>query len=118
MARKGYSNKEQDQLQKLKLENKRLKKQISSLRKLVSRNDYQHYEDVKEMSETESVDKREELLNKWQCWDCKKGMLRYIPFSKMGIEHFIRKCDNCGKRTKSKEKKKDTDDSLKPENDT
>jgi hypothetical protein len=38
-----------------------------------------------------------DLVEKWQCYDCTDGILRLVIFG----NRYVRICDCCGKRTKS-----------------
>jgi len=100
--------KEWSEIQKLKNENSKLRKQIGKLRKVISRVDFEHYQHIQELldaQEREDVEftkksKRDILKEKWKCWDCSEGILKLVIIFKVGEEHYFRKCNNCGKRTK------------------
>lgn len=85
--------KEYDELQQLKHENKKLKRQNARLRKLLDRVDLGRYEEVKE----EETVERDEA---WRCFDCGKGTLRLKTFELRDGMRYYRECDVCEKRTK------------------
>ncbi len=110
MKRRNYSDKEQDQLKRLQRENTKLKKQIASLRKQLSRIDldrYSHLKDIIEAheDEDEAFDIKESIeleKKKWECFDCTDGILRLVMVWKAGVPFYLRKCDGCAKKTKLK----------------
>lgn len=107
MARKK-GIKEFDEVQKLKHENKKLRRENSKLRKVIKNVDFERYSFVQDLltsvdyeNDKESI--KQTLEEKWKCYKCGIGILRLIILFKMNKEHYFRKCDNCGKRTKLKE---------------
>jgi len=100
--------------QKLKKENKKLKKQIAQLRKIINRIDLDQYDNLKntiikqelEEKEKKSIDRatkdQAQKEEAWKCYNCNMGVLRLIIFeNRVGIRYY-RCCDNCSKRTKAK----------------
>jgi len=97
---KNKQNKEIDPINKLKQENKRLKRELKSARKLLDR--YLVAEEKGLIEEdiivpSKKRQKEKELIEQWKCYSCDVGVLRLI---RAGNRYF-RKCDNCGKNTKS-----------------
>lgn len=94
------SEKEFEFIEKLKQENKKLKRDLKVARKLLDR---YHVAEEKGLIEEDIItpskkrQKEKELLEQWQCYTCGKGVLRLI---RIGNRYF-RKCDKCGKNTKS-----------------
>lgn len=108
--RNRYAEKELDQLQKLKYENKRLKRQIAALRKQIARIDIDRYENIKDIIERhhkEDLDERlleekKKLETKWECHECKRGVLVRHELMRIDGAFYYRKCNNCNHRTKVK----------------
>lgn len=97
-----------DQLARLKYENKKLKRQIKQLRKVIDRLDLDRYNNVKRILEqNERLEKeearrllKEQLEKKWKCWDCNDGVLHRKEVLRRDGAFYYRLCDNCKKRTK------------------
>lgn len=111
MARKLHNkDKEWTESQKLKDENRRLRRQIGKLRRVISRLDIERYQYLKELLESqENQDaeavrqvRQKDVEQKWECYECGEGILRIIVFNRANDTVYLRKCDNCGKRTKMK----------------
>lgn len=109
--RRRYADGEQDQLQYLKDQNKRLKREISSLRKQIQRLDLDRFASFKEALdrideiEMEQTAKRKEKdisKEKWKCWDCNVGQMRLKVWDRLDGPHYQRVCDHCNKRTTMK----------------
>jgi len=93
-------DKEFDLLDRLKKENQILKRDLKSARKMLDR--YLVAEDKGLIQEdiicpSKKRQKEQELKEQWRCYTCNIGVLRLI---RAGNRYF-RKCDNCGKNTKS-----------------
>lgn len=107
---KRRSGREHDQLQTLKNENRALKRQIASLRKQLARTDIDQYENLKTLVEKEKKNKNkkdiisdlEKEAKRWECWECKAGVLTRIPVFRRDGEFFFRICSNCKNRTRLK----------------
>ena len=114
-SRTNRGDKEYDQLDKLKHENRRLKRQISQLRKLIDRFDLDRFEHVKEL--IESHEQQERLIKNlqkekaWKCHDCGKGTLRLRTLDRRDGTFYNRVCDNCNKRTRLKRYTPDVEES-------
>ena len=110
MKRRNLNKKETDQLKKAQLENIKLKRQVSSLRRQLSRVDLEGYAHIKDTLEAlEAEDNEDEVRESleqhqktWECFDCGVGVLKLTMVSKMGEPFYFRKCDHCSKRTKLK----------------
>ena len=110
MGRRKYGDREYDSLDKLKHENKRLKRQISALRKQVARIDINRYENLKDLLQKHDqedvseqvVKEQERLKKKWECHSCKQGTLKLKIFERRDGIFYFRKCDSCDNRTKTK----------------
>lgn len=118
--RRHYNDGELDQLQKYKIENRKLKHTISQLRKQISRIDLDRFQNLKD--KLDSLDRLEaeeaakergiESDKRWECWTCRTGTLRVHVIEKPTGSIYNRVCDNehCGHRTKFQkldQKKKD-----------
>lgn len=112
MGRKSNRPKNDGELKdirRLKLENSKLKKQISALRKQLSRIDIDRYQHLKDMIEAheeqdstfDSTVALEELKTKWECHSCKQDYLKLILVPRMDGTFYFRRC-SCGNRTKLK----------------
>lgn len=94
---------------RLKLENDKLKKQISSLRKQLSRIDIDRYSNLKDIieaqdEEDDNFDSKtalEDLKAKWECHECHEDYLKLIIVPRLDGTFYFRKC-SCGHRTKLK----------------
>ena len=109
---KSKNKKELDDLQRLKYENKALKRQISRLNKQLSRLDLDRYQNLQEIVEVQCKEeqdlhkktKRQLLLEKWACFDCRdegeEGYLRLIIINRPDGVFYLRRCRECGRKTK------------------
>ena len=95
-------DKEYDEVQQLKHENKKLKRQNARLRKLLDRIDLNRLDELKE--EEEVAKERDEV---WRCFDCGKGTLRMKTIELRDGMRYYRECDVCEKRTKMQRLTKD-----------
>jgi hypothetical protein len=110
MKRRRYNHKEQDDLQRLKRENDRLKKQVSSLRKQLARVDIDRYENLQDLIHKYDKEEAAEIIakehkakeQKWKCYECPEGILRLKVFERQDGIFYMRKCDKCVNRTKLK----------------
>jgi hypothetical protein len=102
-------SKEYSREQKLIHENKRLKRELSQLRKQLARIDLDRYDTVKEMIQEHYQEERaqegqdilDNLKKSWTCHECHEGHLEIILYNKLDSTWYFRKCVNCGNRTKS-----------------
>lgn len=118
MGRKTYNrDKEWSEVQGLKAENRKLRRQISKLRKVIDRLDierYQHLKDLLEAHEKEDnkqiyEQQQKNLEKRWECYECGEGILRIIIYNRPDGPHYQRRCDNCGQKTRVKPFHKDVE---------
>jgi DNA-directed RNA polymerase subunit M/transcription elongation factor TFIIS len=104
-----YSDKENNQLQRLKHENEKLKRQITSLRKQLSRVDIDRYQNLKELvqqqyeedqAEFKALKTKQSLRAQWLCHDCGQDVLKIVIVTRRDGDFYFRRCNHCGKRTK------------------
>lgn len=110
--KRNHGYKELDQLQTLKRENEKLKRQISSLRKQLARIDLDRYVHVKSIVEDHLAGQEveqstqsmlESMKNTWKCHSCSDGHMEIETYSKAGNLWYYRSCSNkCGNRTTGK----------------
>jgi DNA-directed RNA polymerase subunit M/transcription elongation factor TFIIS len=108
--RNRYADKELDELQKVKYENKRLKKQIASLRKQLQRVDIDRYENLKDLLYKHANEDLEEkikvqkqkLKKQWECHVCRAGFMKIHTINRRDGLVYYRKCTECDNRTKIK----------------
>lgn len=105
-----FNRKEEDQLQKLKRENKNLRDSISKLRKQLARIDLDRYSQVRDIVEEHLAEETQEISaqdmlksmkNQWQCHDCGVGHLEIHLYTRADGTFYYRLCNNCPNRTKS-----------------
>lgn len=114
---KRSRNKDYSTEQRLKHENKKLKRQISQLKKLISRINLAEYENLKDaivQQETENQIEKAILEEKkkeeaWKCYHCENGILRLKTLGLANGVRYWRKCDNCSHRTKAKKYTQDVE---------
>lgn len=105
--------KEFDDIQKLKNDNKKLRIQVSKLRKVIKNIDLDHYNFVKDLLESDNFNEtpikvtNKKLEEKWSCYKCDSGILRLIIVNKCGEPYYFRKCDYCENKTKTKKYNED-----------
>lgn len=115
MKHRQLRGKEQDQLQRLKQENAKLKQELTKLRKSSKDIDYENYERLKKIvkqqyKEELSFKKKEKTLEeKWQCYKCSEGIMKLIPLSRSDGDFYFRSCTHCTNRTKIKEYTEDVE---------
>ena len=108
MSKNVRGQKEYNRLQEALHENKKLKREISSLRKQLARLDLDRHDYVKDIiddhfnpDETDKMMKR--IREEWKCRKCEEGYLEINLYSKMGDTWYFRKCNFCPHRTKSQQ---------------
>ena len=109
-SRRG-SDKEYSRLQQALWENKKLKREIASLRKQLARLDLDRHAYVKDIieksHELEDIVDGNKLLAKlkkeWACRECTAGHLEIFLYNKPEGTYYFRRCSNnaCKHRTKS-----------------
>ena len=108
-SKRNTYDKEYSEIQKLRRENDRLKKSISSLRKQIQRIDLDRYSNIadllakqdREEQEIVHAEAIETLKKKWACKECGKGHLEIICFNKLEEEWYYRQCTGCDNRTRA-----------------
>ncbi len=111
MGKSIRSGKEYTRLQEVLHTNKRLRKEISSLRKQLARIDLDRHGYVKNIIEEhyareDQEESAEQMLKKmkevWRCHDCGDGYLEINLYMKAGELWYFRRCGVCEKRTLGK----------------
>jgi hypothetical protein len=110
MARSTRAGKEFTELQEIKRKNQKLQRQISALRKQLSRIDVDRYQELRKLvDQQEAEDRAEECAiiaqkvdKAWKCWNCAEGTLRPVFIERRDKTVYWRACDYCKKRTKTK----------------
>lgn len=91
---------------KLKRENKRLKRDYAKLRKQVDRLNLEHerYRTLRELVHKQTQEARESKKAKKDrsCWQCGKGTLGIVILQIPGNPKYFRKCNLCDHRTATK----------------
>lgn len=109
MGKTRRGSREISREQKLTHENKRLKREVSTLRKQLARLDLDRFTNVKELIEEsytagqESAGKEviETLKKIWACKECGEGYLQIILYNKLADTWYYRACTHCTHRTKA-----------------
>lgn len=114
MGKSKRGNKEFTREQRQQKEIKQLKRELSHLRKQISRIDLEGLEVAKQMVfENEEKERfnesvgpanasSDQLKEIWKCNECSEGWLEITLYSKVGETHYYRKCCSCSHRTKGK----------------
>jgi hypothetical protein len=108
MGKRKTFDKEDTRIDRLRQENKRLKHQISSLRKQLSRIDVDRYQNLKELVEAQAKDdassdkavQNHKTLQEWKCHKCHEGHLHIVIVTRRDGVFYYRKCSQCVNRTK------------------
>jgi hypothetical protein len=111
LGKNRRGEKEYSREQKLIHENKRLKRQVDSLRKQLARLDLDRYSQVRDVleahyaedNEQNSADLLDRLKHEWACRECGKGNLEIILYTKASEPWYFRRCNLCEHRTKSQQ---------------
>jgi hypothetical protein len=118
LGRNTRGEKELSQLQQIRKENDRLKREVSNLRKQLARLDLDRHSYVheivqehlaKEDAEETTMQMLQRLKNEWKCERCGIGFLEINLYSKAGDAWYYRKCCNvnCDHRTIGKKYSKE-----------
>lgn len=95
MGKKPKFKREQDELERLQEEVRTLKSTNRSLMKRLKKLNKGYYK----LAEEEKLDEEDiPQVVKKMCWDCTVGELIRIEVG----NRYFRRCENCGKRTKTK----------------
>jgi len=112
MGKNRNCDKDYSEIQTLRYQLQKLKKENSSLKKQLARIDLDRYSTVKDMireyrdtedpTVPEPIEFLEEMKKEWACKmpGC-PGHLEIILYSKIGNPHYFRKCSECSNRTPS-----------------
>lgn len=109
LSRSTRGEKEYTRLQEIVHENKKLKREVASLRKQLARLDLDRHSYVRDIVEEHLSQEHEEtttkqmlqsMKNEWQCRDCGVGYLEIHLYTRPDGTHYYRMCNNCSKRTK------------------
>jgi hypothetical protein len=102
-------DKEYSRLQEALYENKRLKREIASIRKQLARLDLDRHDYVKNIidehyareDQEETAEKMlRRLKEEWRCKNCQDGYLEINLYMRAGETYYFRKCNTCENRTK------------------
>lgn len=118
-------DKEFDLVDRLKHENAKLKRELSKMKKLVQRADFERLDHLEKLvDEQRKFDKTIRKDNarareKWLCHDCGRGYMMPRIFRRRDGDFYYRMCNNeeCSNRTRMKKLTKDVDLSLMGEKD-
>jgi len=102
-----YSDKEQDLIQRLQHENDKLKRQNKRLRKQFQRVDLDRYENIKDIikkhyeedAEQNFIEEQKQLKKQWECHACGEGFLKLYTINRRDKMVYYRKCTECSNRT-------------------
>jgi hypothetical protein len=122
LSKNNRGEKEYTRLQTALNENRKLKREINTLRKALSRLDLDRHAYVRDIVEEHyaredneaTMEAIEASKSFWKCRECHEGCLEIIEYPKMGVDHYYRKCNNCKHRTKSQIMTKDVRGPRKP----
>lgn len=111
MSRSSRGEKEYTRLQEIVHENKKLKREVASLRKQLARLDLDRHSYVRDIVEEHLADEAEEqtttqmlqsMKNEWQCLKCGVGHLEIHLYTRRDGTFYFRHCNNCTHRTPGK----------------
>lgn len=112
MGKKGQTyDREYSKTQKLAHENKKLQKEVASLKRQLAKLDLDRYSYVKETlddhyaledQDTHTEDMLQSLKNQWSCFKCSEGFLEINLYTRQETTYYYRKCNCCSHRTTSK----------------
>jgi cell division septum initiation protein DivIVA len=123
LGKSSRGEKEYSRLQESLHENKKLKKEISSLRKQLARIDLDRHSYVREIvdehlafeeQETSTKDMLKSMKNTWQCRECGEGFLQIHLYTRRDGTFYFRHCNSCTHRTRSKRYTPDVKGIFKP----
>jgi hypothetical protein len=108
VGKRKVFQKEEAQIDKLRQENRKLKHQISQLRKQLDRIDVDRYQNLKQIvekqakedAEAESTVHHERSMRDWKCRECTDGVLRISIIQRLDGVFYYRSCTHCPNRTK------------------
>jgi len=112
VSKSHRTDKEYTKEQRLVFENKKLKREVSSLRKQLARLDLDRYSQVRDIidehyKEEEKSEQTQDLLKslkeEWKCRECESGFLEIFTYERAGTTWYFRRCSEapfCKNRTK------------------
>ena len=101
--KRNHGRKELDQIQIIKKENDKIKKEIGSLRKQLARIDLDRYDHIKhivdehylnEVDGQNTQDMLKKMKNEWRCHSCNNGFLEINLYIRVNQTFYYRKCSN------------------------
>lgn len=112
MSKNTRGGKEYSRLQETLHENKKMKREIASLRKQLAKLDLdkhgyvedaleEHYEAAESNRDTGKALQR--LKDAWKCKTCNIGYLEINLYTRVGETWYFRKCNSCPHRTASQQ---------------
>lgn len=117
MSKNSRGTKEYSRMQEALHENKKLKREIASLRKQLARIDLDRHGYVKDILEEHYGEEQSEkttekmlqsLKDQWKCHKCPEGHLEIMLYDKLEETWYFRKCNKCPNRTVSQKYSPDT----------
>lgn len=139
MGKKDYPREEKDgeigrlkrHIRHLEKENARIKSELRTYEKALSRNIVFLKEKTTDLSledlinganeelnlqqiKATKVDSFEDMKKKWACFSCNVGIMKFISFPRAGSVYYMRKCSNprCANRTDAKELTENVDKGI------
>lgn len=103
--------------ERLKKENKKLKREVAKLRNLLARVDLERYENLKELVDQQRLEeklekaRRRKEVKKWKCHECEEGHMQLMIFNRKDGVFYYRTCTSCNHRTRMKKYHKDVEES-------
>lgn len=110
MSKSTRGQKEYTRLQEIIHQNKKMKREIASLRRQLAKIDLDRHSFVKDIIDDHYADEEHEqetdkmlksLKDTWKCNSCNEGHLEIKIYTKVNQTYYIRQCNNCAKKTKS-----------------
>jgi len=107
VSKRKHCDKDYDMLDRLKQENKQLKRQLGNLKKQLDRVHPGNIEEIRafaarqEERNRRKAEKRKEK-KAWECYECGRGTLYIVKVPHPKGQQYFRSCDFCEHRTKAK----------------
>jgi hypothetical protein len=115
---------ESTKIRELTSENKKLRRELLTLRRQVARLDVDRFSYVRDIVEEHLTQEEQEISTKdmlaslkstWTCKKCKTGHLEILLFSRRDGTHYLRQCTDCPHRTKMQLYTPEVKGPMKPE---
>lgn len=111
-GRRNHGSKEFSEVQRIRKEIEKLKRENASLRKQLSRVDINRYNDIQELVNQNEMEERNQasrsknlayLKEKWKCFKCGVGFLKIFLLPRRDGVFYFRRCStkSCPHRTKA-----------------